>query len=113
MGYKSTVIFGVKGDENKDKLIEIINEQYGVEQSIFEIHENSGYLIFEGHSLKWYNSYNDVDEINKFISEASLKDDSGFMVCLGEYGHLHDEIGLWFDFVNSYSHLELSFHTNL
>tara|TARA_R110000796_G_scaffold234984_3_gene353922 strand:- start:89 stop:415 length:327 start_codon:yes stop_codon:yes gene_type:complete len=108
MGYRSTVIFGIKKDTNEDKLIEIIDKHYGEEQSIFEIHENDEYLIFEGHSLKWYNSYNDVEEINNFISEASLKDDSVFMVCLGEDGHLHDEIGLWFDFCGKYSYLELN-----
>ncbi len=114
MAYRSTVIFGVKGDTNKDKLMEIIDEQYGEEQSVmsplsttFEIHENGEYLIFKGHGLKWYNPYNGVEEINGFISEASLKDDSGFMVCLGEDGRLHDEIGLWYDFVGNYSYLEL------
>ena len=107
MGYRSTVVFGVKGDTNKDKLIEIINEQYGEEQDLFETHENGEYLIFKGHHLKWHNFYNGVEKINGFISEASLKDDSGFMVCLGEDGHLHDEIGLWFDFVGNYSYLEL------
>lgn len=107
MGYRSTVIFGVKGDSNKHKLIEIINEQYGEEQSIFETYENNEYLIFKGDGLKWYDSYSDVKEINGFISEASLKDDSGFMVCLGEDGHLHDEIGLWCDFVGNYSYLEI------
>ena len=107
MGYRSTVIFGVKGDSNKHKLIEILNKQQSLEeQSLFEAHENDEYLIFEGDGLKWYNSYSDVEEINNFISEASLKDDSGFMICLGEDGHLHDEIGLWFDFVRHYSYLE-------
>jgi len=107
MGYRSTVIFGVKGDANKDKLIQILDEQYQERKTIFQTHKNGEYLIFKAEHLKWYDFYDDVVEVNKFISEASEKDDSGFMVCLGEDGNLHDEIGLWVDFVGFYSYLEV------
>lgn len=104
MGYRSTVIFGLK-KSRKEKLNEVF-KKHDLEGVYEETEAADDFILYKAEYVKWYEEYSDVADIIEVIDEAHLKDE-GFMVCLGELGELHNERGEWWNFVDRVSYLEI------
>lgn len=104
MGYRSKVIFGIVTEE-KNKIDNLLKKH-----SLLDVYDEikvGDFTIYSSkYDRKWYDMYSDVNDINELIQELSY-DDKAFMVCLGEDGELHNEEGVWFDFVGHVSYLEI------
>ena len=115
MGYRSEVIIGIKRKytmkfeellkehdlenafESTEKKFELLSEsQKWVEQ----------WAIYKGDYLKWYDGYKDVDAINSFVDKLNEKENS-FMICMGEDGELHNEVGDYSDFIEVIRTIEI------
>ena len=107
MGYRSDVIFGVK-KEHKDKIDTIIKENFT--EDCWEVtnkrindyeYIKGDWVIYSAKYLKWYDDYEEVRAINRIIDRIDHQSNSKecFMVCLGEDGEIHDDVGEWYDFV--------------
>lgn len=81
MGYRSEIIAGVPL-EDKKKALEIIDEWDGW-------HEDGDTFYMHAEEWKWYDSYEDVNEFNKFIE----KHEDRFLMVVGEDGALVKDIG--------------------
>ena len=89
MGYRSEVYIGIK-PSLKDEFEKIAGDYFEVES------EQDDIIIYLGSWLKWYDSYDDVVNISKFVMDT---DDGNFLVALGEDGIHHSEIGEWYDYL--------------
>ena len=94
MGYRSTVIFGVK-EKHKDlfdqlikNIVEISGEDWRQDVKIVEpVYESEKWVIFENDYLKWYDNYDEVKLVQDTISDWCEDEDMGaFLVTLGECG---------------------------
>jgi len=98
MGYRSEVIFGVI-KKHKEKLEEVLEKHNLLKY--FDNMERDNCNIYVGDCLKWYSEFEEVKEITNFIDDVYYqnKDDS-FMVCMGEDGEIHNEIGEYWNYVD-------------
>ena len=62
-------------------------------------------ILYQASSLKWYEEYKDVQEINSFIEMAL--DGDRCIVCVGEDDVVHSDIGDYWDVFNIYMKVEL------
>ena len=105
MGYRSTIIIGVVKKHQEE-----LKAMSG-KPSMFEEVDHypfSNMAIYRGEYLKWYDSFEEVSSINKFIQKIVEDDeDNAFMLGIGEDGQLHTEIGFYHDFCNVYTSVEI------
>ena len=84
MGYRSSVAIGVNNsvlDDEKRKIFTELDDNGG-DPGIEEI-KKDGYTVFYFDSIKWYSGYEEIDKIDKFLSEL---DDSDYaFLRIGEY----------------------------
>ena len=136
MGYRSTVMFGVK-QSHAPKLDEILKEHQMTPHSKtiklypkYELDKSSGVsnwsrvddaemIIYKFEYVKWYEDYDDVRAVTKYLKGLAFKLDEDenvveaddyettFLVGLGEMGETHSEIGDWYEFVDHISKLEI------
>ena len=138
MGYRSTVMFGVE-QSHAPKLDEILKE-HGMtpdekefvvypdykmvkdKHGDFEKWERKGnvkMVIYKFEYVKWYDDYDDVRAVTKYLKGLAytLEDsdvvESGdyettFLVGLGEMGETHSQIGDWYNYVDHISKLEIA-----
>jgi len=126
MGFRTTVIFGVKKDYQQ-KVFDILNK-YDL-NDVFEsgvrtygwteydktpnIKHTEYYAIFKADDIKWYEGYPYVDEVEGLIYNLINEDEeNAFMVCLGEDSIIHGEQGFWWDYVNHVSELQIIDNTD-
>ena len=138
MGYRSTIIFGVK-QSHAPKLDEILKEHgmipdkkkpvvypnYKVKNKHgnfekWERVDDSEMIIYKFEYVKWYEDYDDVRAVTKYLKGLAFKLDEDenvveaddyettFLVGLGEMGETHSEIGDWYNYVDHISKLEIS-----
>ena len=117
MGYRSEVYFGVR-KKHKEQLAKVL-EKHELSNHLDVIERNHSYspkgdgnyvddfwIIIRGEYLKWYIEYEDVKEITNFIqdvcdqSQEENGDGDSFMVCMGEDGEVHNEIGEYWNCVD-------------
>jgi hypothetical protein len=124
MGYRSTVIFGVSED-NFPKLEELLKKHeamLGAPEIVRKNHrkdnvdnDNPNMVICKFEYLKWYNDYEEVKEITKYINyllygkDYNEKDHfhTTFIACLGEDGVMHSEEGDYWNYIDHISKLEI------
>lgn len=139
MGYRSTVMFGVK-QSHAPKLDEIlkeyemtpdekelvvypdykmVNSKHG-EFLKWERKGNIKMIIYKFEYQKWYDDYDDVRAVTKYLKGLAytLDEDDNvveaddydttFLVALGEQGETHSEIGDWYNYVDHISKLEIA-----
>lgn len=63
-------------------------------------------ILYQASSLKWYQEFQDVQDINALI-EMSLDGDR-CIVCVGEDNAVHSDIGGYWDVFNIYMKVELT-----
>ena len=63
-------------------------------------------ILYQALSLKWYEEYKDVQEINSFIKMG--EEDDRCIVCVGEDDVVHSDIGDYWDVFNIYMKVELT-----
>ena len=63
-------------------------------------------ILYQALSLKWYEEYKDVKEINSFIKMG--EEDDRCIVCVGEDDVVHSDIGDYWDVFNIYMKVELT-----
>ena len=63
-------------------------------------------ILYQALSLKWYEQYKDVQEINSFIKMG--EEDDRCIVCVGEDDVVHSDIGDYWDVFNIYMKVELA-----
>ena len=139
MGYRSTIMFGVE-EKHAPKLDEILKEHkmtpdekvskhYPNYEQVFDQDRKTyswqklGYIhmiVYRFEYLKWYEDYNDVRAITKYLKGLAytLDEDDNvvetddyentFLVGLGEEGETHSEIGEWYNFVDHISDIRIS-----
>ena len=121
MGYRSEVYIAVpkKAEEEMDKVMMLhyddeacsVFKKYDHTQNWVEsdgnhtISKEETFVIYEGSFLKWYEGYKDVDAI-KSIAEKH-EDDGACIVCVGEDGQIHSELGDYQEVFNVYTKVEL------
>ncbi|MCS5623722.1 MAG: hypothetical protein NZ735_07180 [Candidatus Marinimicrobia bacterium] len=109
MGYRSQVYIAVpKSDEKQlDAILgkHSLNKEFRKEE-----YNNSDteYIIYSDAWLKWYNGYEDVNAVNKFIAENPIDGGVGrALFCIGEGEEIHSEIGDYYEIWNVYTTVEL------
>ena len=139
MGYRSTIIFGVK-QSHAPKLDEILKEHkitpdekelvvYPHYKIVKDKHgdfekrkrvDDIQMIVYRFEYLKWYEDYDDVRAITKYLKGLAytLDEDDNvvetdeygwtFLIGLGEDGQTHSEIGDWYNYVDHISKLEIS-----
>lgn len=107
MGYRSTVIFGVK-EKHKDLFNQLIQEMGELTKDdwrsgvkvVEPIYEKEKWVIFEHEYLKWYDEYVEVKLVQDTVRDWAEDEDMGaFLITLGECGAKGDEIGEWYNIV--------------
>ena len=63
-------------------------------------------ILYQASSLKWYEEYQDVKDINVFIEMG--EEDGRCIVCIGEDNAVHSDIGDYWDVFNIYMKVELT-----
>ena len=63
-------------------------------------------ILYQALSLKWYEEFKDVQEINSFIKMG--EEDDRCIVCVGEDDVVHSDIGDYWDVFNIYMKVELT-----
>jgi hypothetical protein len=63
-------------------------------------------ILYQASSLKWYEEYQDVKDINVFIEMG--EEDGRCIVCVGEDNVVHSDIGDFHDVFNVYMTVELT-----
>ena len=104
MGYRSTMVLGVPKEKEKEFLkLDLGGDTI---EDLFEIANSfaDDVVVFRGEYLKWYDEYKDVQVIENFLNET-LKDypDQTFLIGVGEDGHIHSEIGEYYNYCNIYT----------
>jgi hypothetical protein len=109
MGYRSEVYIAVpKTDEAELDSILIEYNLFGGDY--FTKTNYLGYITYHCSHLKWYNNYNDVKAVNKFISKKPLDNwpkEGRCLVCIGEDSRIHSDIGEYQEVFNVYMKVEL------
>ena len=62
-------------------------------------------ILYQALSLKWYEEYKDVQEINSFIEMG--EEDGRCIVCVGEDNVVHSDIGDYGDVFNIFMKVEV------
>jgi len=127
MGYRSEVYIAVPKKAEKEidtimneyKLLEEDTsgekrfEKYDHKQTYTQFnadgkwYENSRELvIYEGTWLKWYEEYDDVQGITSIVEK--YEPSGACMVCVGEDGTIHSDMGEYSDVFNVYMKVELT-----
>ena len=104
MGYRSTMVLVVPKEKEKEFLkLDLGGDTI---EDLFEIANSfaDDVVVFRGEYLKWYDEYKDVQVIENFLNET-LKDypDQTFLIGVGEDGHIHSEIGEYYNYCNIYT----------
>ena len=124
MGYRSEVYIAVpkKAEEEMDK---VFKEHYSdnawwadspfkKNEHIQKWIESDGdeaiskertFVIYEGAWLKWYEGYEDVDAVTSIAEK--YEDDGACIVCVGEDGQVHSELGEYHEVFSVYIKVEL------
>ena len=63
-------------------------------------------ILYQASSLKWYEEYQDVKDVNVFIEMG--EEDGRCIVCVGEDNVVHSDIGDYWDVFNKYMKVELT-----
>ena len=125
MGYTSEVHIAVpkKAEKELDKLLTkhnlIAENEYSCSfrkehhtQKWKEINngvttdKSNDIILYQASSLKWYEEYKDVQEINSFIEMG--EEDGRCIVCVGEDNVVHSDIGDYWNVFNIYMKVELT-----
>tara|TARA_R100000654_G_scaffold529_2_gene1975 strand:- start:1294 stop:1671 length:378 start_codon:yes stop_codon:yes gene_type:complete len=69
------------------------------------IDKSKDIVLYQASSLKWYEEYQDVQDINVFIEMG--EEDDRCIVCIGEDNAIHSEIGDYWDVFDIYMKVEL------
>jgi len=69
------------------------------------ISKEQTYVIYEGSWLKWYEGYEDVDAVTSIAEK--YEDDGACIVCVGEDGQIHSELGEYHEVFSVYTKVEL------
>ena len=70
------------------------------------IDKSNDIILYQASSLKWYEEYQDVRDINVFIEMG--EEDDRCIVCVGEDNVVHSDIGDYGDVFNIYMKVELA-----
>ena len=124
MGYRSEVYIAIpkKAEKEMDKVfkehysdnawrVDSPFKKYDHTQKWIEsdgnetISKEQTYLIYEGAWLKWYEGYEDVDAVTSIAEK--YEDDGACIVCVGEDGQIHSELGEYYEVFNVYTKVEL------
>ena len=124
MGYRSEVYIAVpkKAEEEMDKVMKHYYDdedwwvdspfkKYDHTQKWVEsdgnhtISKEETFVIYEGSFLKWYEGYKDVVAIIGIAEKYS--EDGACIVCVGEDGQIHGELGDYHEVFNVYTKVEL------
>ncbi len=99
MGYRSVVIAAVP-IKDKEKALEIIDDWD-------DTTELNGYFYMQAHHWKWYHSYDDVVEFEKFICND---ENDRCLLAVGEDGAIVSEIGETWNFgIEAYTKITTPF----
>tara|TARA_Y100000114_G_scaffold153165_1_gene172640 strand:+ start:401 stop:778 length:378 start_codon:yes stop_codon:yes gene_type:complete len=63
-------------------------------------------ILYQASSLKWYEEYDDVQGITSIVEE--YEPSGACMVCVGEDGAVHSDMGEYHDVFNVYVKVELA-----
>ena len=69
------------------------------------IDKSKDIILYQASSLKWYEEYQDVKDVNVFIEMG--EEDGRCIVCVGEDNVVHSNIGNYWDVFNIYMKVEL------
>jgi hypothetical protein len=126
MGYRSEVYIAVpkKAEKEMDAVMNKHNlfekdmhsdspfKKYDHEQNYTQWENDKGevkvskkLVIYEGTWLKWYEEYKDVQSITSIVEKYEPSD--ACMVCVGEDGEVHSDMGEYQDVFNIYTSVEL------
>ena len=97
MGYYSEVFIGID-KKQKEQFEKLSNEH----QMYFELETEKwgDFLIYRSWQIKWYSTYDDVQEMTSLVKNGSEKN---FIVCIGEDNDIHSCYGDW----NKYLSIQL------
>jgi len=115
MGYRSEVYIAVpkKAEEEMDKVMkEFYNgdspfKKYDHTQKWIEhdgnhtVNKEQTHAIYEGYWLKWYENYKITSLVERY------QEDGACIVCVGECGGVHSELGDYHEVFNVYTKVEL------
>lgn len=108
MGYRSTIIIGVNKKYEKDLKALNKNSMFKKVDQSFNEARSLSMVIYRGEYLKWYDSFEEVNAINKYILHLIEEDDeNAFIVGIGEDGNVHTEHGHYYDFVGIFTTHEI------
>jgi hypothetical protein len=111
MGYRSKVIIGVKSGELSKEFDKILSKHGfndGNDTEYLRIHEDPNDKTFYTFNyIKWYESDDWCKEIVDFLEKVSEDNDNAFCIGLGEDGVVHSEIGVYWDYVEQFSEINL------
>ena len=124
MGYRSEVYIAIpkKAEKEMDKVfkehysdnawrVDSPFKKYDHTQKWVEsdgnhtISKEETFVIYEGSFLKWYEGYKDVDAVTSIAEK--YEDDGACIVCVGEDGQIHSELGDYQEVFNIYTKVEL------
>ena len=116
MGYRSEVYIAVpkKAEEEMDKvmMLHYDDEAYSIfkkynhtQKRVESDGDKETFVIYEGAWLKWYEGYKDVVAITSIAEKYA--EDSACIVCIGEDGQIHSELGDYHEVFNVYTKVEL------
>ena len=88
--------------DHEQKYIEWDTNEIGVENPKKSIK----FVIYEGNWLKWYEEYDDVQEITRLIEK--YEPSGACIVCVGEDGAIHSDMGEYSEVFNVYTKVELA-----
>lgn len=116
MGYRSQVYIAVpkKAEKEMDETMNKYNLLYEFgfkkkEHNHSWLDSNSkkhskDYIIYTADFLKWYEGYEDVDDINKVVEK--YEDNGASMFCVGEDEEVHSTIGDYCEIFQVYTAVE-------
>ena len=70
------------------------------------IDKSKDIILYQASSLKWYEEYKDVQDVNSFIEMG--EEDGRCIVCVGEDNDVHSDIGDYYDVFNVHMKVELN-----
>ena len=116
MGYRSKVIIGVKSGELSKEFDKILCKLSFTPESL-EFYNDTDYLkihedpndktFYTFNYIKWYEADDWCKEIVDFLEKVSEDNDNAFCIGLGEDGVVHSEIGVYWDYVEQFSEINL------
>tara|TARA_R110000851_G_scaffold332717_1_gene509616 strand:- start:313 stop:648 length:336 start_codon:yes stop_codon:yes gene_type:complete len=109
MGYRSKVIIGVKSGKLSDEFDEILKKHKFPEDSMYLkiINDPNDMKTYQFEEIKWYSTEDWYKDIMDYIHKVSEDSDNAYCIGLGEDGQTHDEVGLFWEYVEQINEINL------